>query len=63
MLRLPASETGKPNAEDAIKDHTDLDAQYRDIGILAVAAVLPYVCDRKNTANRGRSNKQSVLAI
>jgi hypothetical protein len=63
MLTIPTSETGRPNAGDAIKDRTDLDAQYRAIGILAVAAVLPYFCDSKNTANGGRSDKQSILAV
>jgi hypothetical protein len=64
------AETKRVKTADASGDRTNLDRQYRRIGISAVAAALPYAGKAKNSASasderdrHSRDRKRSVLSV
>jgi hypothetical protein len=65
---MSEQKTGKNREKtaDVSGKRTNLDRQYRDIGISAVAAALPYVGEaktRKESDRRSNARKRSVLAV
>jgi hypothetical protein len=66
------AETDRTRPADAREEHSNLDRQYGNIGIPAVAAALPYVGNAKNSASasaredndrRASDRRRSVLAV
>jgi hypothetical protein len=66
------AETNRTKRADASDERSHLDRQYRNIGISAVAAALPYAGNAKNPASastreddhrRSKDRKRSVLAV
>jgi hypothetical protein len=53
------SGTDRTKTADASGGHADLDRQYGNIGISAVAAALPYVENAKNPSTRKEDRRRS----